>query len=57
MFFLQQNQTTRGQSRFCLEGLGLGEVAQIMYTHVSTCKNDKDGNKTSADGKKCPSLR
>jgi hypothetical protein len=36
--FLQQNQRTRGQNRFCLEVVG---VAQIMYTHVSTCKSNK----------------
>jgi hypothetical protein len=24
-----------------VEGLGKEEVARIMYTHVSTCKNDK----------------
>jgi hypothetical protein len=50
MFFLQQNQRTRGWNRFCPEaGRGRGkelgrprqEVAQIMYTHVSKCKNDK----------------
>jgi hypothetical protein len=44
-FFLQQNQITRRQNRFCPEALGGGgrrrEVAQIMYTHVSKCKNDK----------------
>jgi hypothetical protein len=38
-FFLQQNQRTRGQNRFCPE-VG-GGVAQIMYTHVNKCKNDK----------------
>jgi hypothetical protein len=36
--FLQQNQRTRGQNRFCSK---MGEVAQIIYTHVSKCKNDK----------------
>jgi hypothetical protein len=41
-FFLLQNQGTRGQNRFCPEAAGgLGGVAQIMYTHVSKCKNDK----------------
>jgi hypothetical protein len=38
-FFLQRNQRTRGQNRFCLE-VGGGEGAQTMYTHVSKCKND-----------------
>jgi hypothetical protein len=43
MFFLQQSQRTRGWTRFCPEvGVGgRGEVAQIMYAHVSKCKNDK----------------
>jgi hypothetical protein len=41
MFFLLQNQRTRGQNRFCLEAGAGGEVAQIMYEHVSKCKNDK----------------
>jgi hypothetical protein len=42
MLSLQQNQRTRGQNRFSSEAVwGLGEVAQIMYTHVSKCKNDK----------------
>jgi hypothetical protein len=41
MSSLQQNQRTRGRNRFCPEvGVGRG-VAQIMYTHVSKCKNDK----------------
>jgi hypothetical protein len=41
MFSLQQNQR-RGQNRVCPEaGRGVWEVAQIMYTHVSKCKNDK----------------
>jgi hypothetical protein len=39
MFSLQQNCRTRGWNRFCLEGWGEG--VQIMYTHVSKCKNDK----------------
>jgi hypothetical protein len=38
MFSLQQNQR-RGRNRICLEvGDWGGEVAQIMYTHVSKCK-------------------
>jgi hypothetical protein len=52
MFFLlcltfspQQNWRIRGQNRFCLEARVRGkweeEMAQIMYTHVSRCKNDK----------------
>jgi hypothetical protein len=40
MFSLQQNQRTRGQNRFCLEG-GWEEVAQTMCTFVSKCKNGK----------------
>jgi hypothetical protein len=39
MLFHQQNQRTRGWNRFCQEAMG-GEVTQIMYTHVSKCKND-----------------
>jgi hypothetical protein len=40
--FVQQNQRTKGWSRFCLKGWWWG-LAQIMYTHthVSKCKNDK----------------
>jgi hypothetical protein len=38
MLYLQQNQRTRGQKRFCLE-VG-GEVAQTFYTHVSKCKKE-----------------
>jgi hypothetical protein len=46
IFSIQQNQRTRGWSRFCLEagsGVKRGgrEVAQTVYTHVSKCKNDK----------------
>jgi hypothetical protein len=42
IFFLHQNQRTRGQNRFCLMAGKRGvEVAQIMYTRVSKCKNDK----------------
>jgi hypothetical protein len=37
MFFLQQSWRTRGWNRFCMEVVG--EVAQIMYTHASKCKN------------------
>jgi hypothetical protein len=40
-FFLLQNWRTRGQDRFCPEADGKGEVAQIMYIHMSICKNDK----------------
>jgi hypothetical protein len=44
-FFLLQNWRTRGLNRFCLEvgggGEGREDVAQIMYIHVSKCKNDK----------------
>jgi hypothetical protein len=42
MFFLQQNQSTEGRSGFAQrwEG-GKGEVAHIMNTHVSKCKNEK----------------
>jgi hypothetical protein len=43
MFSLQQNWRTRGRNRFFPEaGVGgVREVAQIMYAHVSKCKNDK----------------
>jgi hypothetical protein len=41
MCFLEQNWRTRGQNRFCPEVEGRIEVAQIMYTHVNKCKNDK----------------
>jgi hypothetical protein len=40
-FSFQQNQRTRGQNRVYLEVGGKGEVVQIMYTHVSKCKNSK----------------
>jgi hypothetical protein len=45
MFFPLQNWRTRGWNRVCLEVEGStegrrGEVVQIMYTHVSKCKND-----------------
>jgi hypothetical protein len=42
-FSLQQNER-RGQNMCCLEarrGVGLGEVAQRMFTHVNKYKNDK----------------
>jgi hypothetical protein len=35
MFFLQQDQRTRGQNRVCLK------VSKIMYSRVSKHKNDK----------------
>jgi hypothetical protein len=38
MFSLQQKQRTKGWNKFCRGG---GKVAQIMYTHVNKCKNDK----------------
>jgi hypothetical protein len=41
MFFLQQNQRTRGQNWCCLYVRGGEEGAQLMYTHVRKCKNDK----------------
>jgi hypothetical protein len=42
MFSLQQSWRTRGQNRFCLEaGEEWEEMAQIMYTHLSKCENDK----------------
>jgi hypothetical protein len=42
IFFLQQNQRTREWNRFSLETGGVGqEMAQIMHTHVSKCKNDE----------------
>jgi hypothetical protein len=40
MYFLQQNQRTRGCNRFCPEA-GWGQVSQIMYTYVSKCENNK----------------
>jgi hypothetical protein len=36
-FFLLQNQRTREQNRFSWRW---GGVAQILYIHVSKCKND-----------------
>jgi hypothetical protein len=42
MFSLQQNWRARGQNRSCPEAVGWwGDVVQIMYIHVSKCKNDK----------------
>jgi hypothetical protein len=42
MFFLQQNQKTRGWNRFCPEAVvERGGVTQIMSTHVSKCKSNK----------------
>jgi hypothetical protein len=42
MYSHQQSWRTKGQNRFCLEMAGAGgRVAQIMYTHVSKCKNDE----------------
>jgi hypothetical protein len=41
MFSLQQNLRIRGQNRFCPEVGGGWEVGQIMYTHVTKCKNNK----------------
>jgi hypothetical protein len=38
MFLFQRR---RGWDRFCQEEEGKGEVAQIMYIHVSKGKNDK----------------
>jgi hypothetical protein len=47
MVFFQQNRRTRGQNSLGWEvGWGRGEVAQIMYTHESKCKNDKIKCKT-----------
>jgi hypothetical protein len=40
MFSLQQNQRTEGGTGSA-QKQGLREVAQIMYTHVGKCKNDK----------------
>jgi hypothetical protein len=43
-FFFYRKNRTGGQKLFCPEtGEGAiieGEVAQIMYSHVSKCKND-----------------
>jgi hypothetical protein len=45
--FSQTNRRRRGQNSFCPEvgeGCGKqeeGELAQLMYTHVHKCKNDK----------------
>jgi hypothetical protein len=50
---------TRGLSRFCPEaGGGKGKVTQIMYTHVSTCKNNKiiKRKKYSSESGICPSF-
>jgi hypothetical protein len=34
-----------------LPEVGVGGVAQIMYTHVSKCKNDKINKRTNKIGK------
>jgi hypothetical protein len=39
MFSLQKNQKTRGQN--LPRSDGWREMAQMMYTHVNECKNDK----------------
>jgi hypothetical protein len=41
MFSPQQSWRTREWNRFCPEMGGGEKVAQITYTHVSKCKNDK----------------
>jgi hypothetical protein len=41
MFSLQQNQRRGGCNSFCPEVGVMRNVAQIMYTHVNKCKNDK----------------
>jgi hypothetical protein len=43
MLFLRQDWRTRGKNRFCLGpgGQGEGRLAQITYTHISKCKNNK----------------
>jgi hypothetical protein len=41
MFSHQQNQRTRGEQFLPERGRGKGEMTQIMYTHISKCKNDK----------------
>jgi hypothetical protein len=40
MFCLQQNQKTKGQN-ICPEAGRETWGGQIMYTHVSKCKDDK----------------
>jgi hypothetical protein len=40
MFFLQQNLKTRGWTGSAWSQGEERDVAQIMYTHVSKCKND-----------------
>jgi hypothetical protein len=41
MFSPQQNRKTRGGTGSAHKGEWGGEVAQIMYTYVSKCNNDK----------------
>jgi hypothetical protein len=41
IFFLQQNWSRRERKRSTWKWGGGEEVAQIMYTHVSKCENDK----------------
>jgi hypothetical protein len=41
MFSLQQNWRTESRTGSAQKGWGMGEEAQMMYTHVSKCKNDK----------------
>jgi hypothetical protein len=42
-FFFNKIREQEGGTGFCPEwsGAGRGDVAQIKYTHVDTCKNDK----------------
>jgi hypothetical protein len=44
--FFFYNIREQGQGRFYLEAWRVGEVNQIMYTHASKCKNDKNSLKT-----------
>jgi hypothetical protein len=63
MFSLQQNQRTKGWNRSCPEaGVGggvCGELVQLMYTHVSKCKNYKRKEKKNwkpLEKIKCPQI-
>jgi hypothetical protein len=44
-FSSTKSENKRAEQDYLEVGVGRGEVAQTMYTHVSKCKNDKIKNK------------